>query len=93
MLGVLRDNLVTTSYYSLLRIQQIEIPNEGNHSMTIDAPAIPFPIADSANVAYHDGTHTADRTRRPSQLLSVFTFFTDNNTPTSGGPPTPLLNT
>ena len=89
MLGVLRDNLVTTS--SLLttpRIQQIEIPNEGNHSMTIDAPAIPIADSDS----YHD---TADRTRRPSQLLllSVFTFFTDNNTPTSEGPPTPLLNT
>ena len=91
MLGVLRDNLVTTS--SLLttpRIQQIEIPNEGNHSMTIDAPAIPM-----ADLPTHITTQRTGRTRRPSQLLllSVFTFFTDNNTPTSGGPPTPLLNT
>jgi hypothetical protein len=73
VLGVLRDNLVTRSYYSaLLRIQQIEIPNEVNHSMTIDAPAIPIADSDSR----HSGPDAGRRARPPhSQLLSVFTFF------------------
>ena len=73
-----RNKIVLLS--TTVRIQQIEIPNEVNHSMTIDAPAIPIADSDS----YHD---TADRTSpQPARagastcpcFMPFLPFFTDN---------------